>query len=76
MLIKYSDNGIAGSSYRGPGVPEWLPGEVRDVDEGLGGYLLGNFPGIFFPVASAEQPTPAALDRKMRTTVKRGNMTK
>lgn len=45
--------------YSSPAVREpWPPGEVREVEPVVGGYLLATFPGLFSDAsAEADEPT-------------------
>lgn len=76
MMLRLSERGIGGAAYRSPAVTvPWLPGEYRDVDDTLGAYLLGTFPGLFTPeVDIVKQEPVVALDRKVRAAPKRGSM--
>lgn len=77
MRLRLSDQGIGGGPYRSGAVPDpWLPGEVREVDEAIGAYLLREFSGLFYlvPVAPVMGSAPAALDRKVRAPGKRGKL--
>lgn len=59
MILRHATTSPWPQGYSSDAVTAWLPGEVRDVPEAVGQYLLDTFPGVFVEETPAE-PAPVA----------------